>query len=770
MTKRDDAADRGLLSDRSVDHHELLETLGAGVVVHAADTRILYANPSARRALGLSLDELTGKMTHDPAWRFLREDGRDMPLEAFPANRVLSTGASLKDYMVGVIQPTDDHVVWLLCNAFSTLDEAGALATVVVSFVDISARVEVEREARQLKAAFQASMAALSTADRDGRIENVNAAFLKQWGFKGREEVLGTPWRDRFVNVEDADRVQEALEARGRWMGEFLARREDGSTYVSRAFTTTLEDARGEVIGLQTAGMDVTDEHAMLRELEKSEERFRAVFNGVTDGILLADQESRRFVMANDTICQMLGYSREELLALGVDDIHPKADIGRIHEAFERQARGDQLLAPDLPVLRKDGSIFAADVTSTPAILDERPLLMGCFRDVTEQRETEAQFARAQRMESIGRLAGGLAHDFNNLLTVVLTSAEFMSDELPEGAAEREDVEQILAAAKKASTLTRKLLTFSRRQVVRPASLDLNQVISGVMPLFGRLLGEHIEIECDLAEDLGAIRADAGQMEQVILNLAVNARDAMKEGGTLTFETRDVELDDAYEASFVSGRSGPHVVLTVSDTGCGMAAETRARAFEPFYTTKPTGQGTGLGLSTVYGTVKQSGGDAWIFSEPMRGTTVKIFLPRVDEAPAVVPTQVELPAVVPAEGEVVLVVEDEAAVRRACARILEQVGYHVVVAQDGLMAEAIARSYPRRVDLLVTDVVMPGRSGWKTAEVIKGLFPHVRVLFMSGYLGDDSIQYKTLEPGIPFLEKPFSPAALIAKAREVLGA
>ena len=508
----------------------------------------------------------------------------------------------------------------------------------------------------------------------------------------------------------------------------------------------------------------------VLHKLEKSEERFRTVFNAVSDGILLADPETRRFVMANDAICGMLGYDREELLQLGVHDIHPQADLPRVLDTFVRQARGEQQLATDLPVLRKDGSVFVADITAAEVILDNQAYGMGCFRDVTAQRETEAQFARAQRMDSIGRLAGGLAHDFNNLLTVVLTSAEFMAGDLDDDEHLREDVEQILNAAEKATTLTRKLLTFSRRQVVRPASLDLNQVIHGVLPLFDRLLGEHIEIECDLAEGLGPIRADAGQMEQVILNLAVNARDAMRDGGTLTIETRNVELDDAYEASFISGRSGPHVVLTVSDTGVGMSAETRGRAFEPFYTTKPTGQGTGLGLSTVYGTVKQSGGDAWIFSEPMRGTTIKVYLPRVDEAPAEVPAHVDLPEGVASEGEVVLVVEDEAAVRRACARILEQAGYHVVVAQDGLMAEAIARSYPRRIDLLITDVVMPGRSGWKTAEVIKGLFPHVRVLFMSGYLGDDNIQYQALDPDIPFLEKPFTPATLAAKAREVLDA
>ena len=370
-------------------------------------------------------------------------------------------------------------------------------------------------------------------------------------------------------------------------------------------------------------------------------------------------------------------------------------------------------------------------------------------------------------MEAVGRLAGGVAHDFNNVLTAITGYSELLLDELQPGDPKRQDVEEIKAAGLRAAALTRQLLAFSRKQVLQTRVLDVNDVVRGLEKMLRRLLGEDVKVELALEAALGAVRADPGQLEQVIVNLAVNSRDAMPGGGLLTLETANVELDEAYVNSHAGASPGRHVMLAVTDTGIGMDAETRSQIFEPFFTTKERGKGTGLGLSVVYGIVKQSGGSVWVYSEPGRGTTFKVYLPRVDEP--VEGLELES-AVQPVAGgtETVLVAEDDPAVREIVADVLTRKGYRVLRAPDGQTALEMARAAAGEIHLLVTDIVMPGMTGRQLAEAFAIARPGVRVLYMSGYTDGAVVRQGVLAEGLPFLQKPFTPNALALKVREVL--
>src|SRR5213082_3343107 len=389
-------------------------------------------------------------------------------------------------------------------------------------------------------------------------------------------------------------------------------------------------------------------------------------------------------------------------------------------------------------------------------------------RDVTDQRRLQQQVLQSQKMEAVGRLAGGIAHDFNNLLTVITSYSDLLLEDLAPGDAKRDDVEQVRKAADGAAALTRQLLAFSRQQVVEPRVVSLNTVVEGLQKILRRVIGEDIELAITLAPDLGAVRADVGQLEQVLMNLAVNARDAMPTGGRLTIETANVEHDPDYARDQEAAAVRRFAMLAVSDTGCGMDEATKARIFEPFFTTKETGKGTGLGLATVYGIVNQAGGFIWVYSEPDQGTSFKVYLPEVDataERPTAVPG-----ARVPGGTETVLLVEDAAAVREITKQVLERQGYTVLEAPDGEAAIRLAQRHRGVIHLLLTDVVMPRLSGRELAGQFARLRPDTRVLYASGYTDDSVVRHGILESGTAYLQKPFSPESLARKVREVLDA
>lgn len=386
--------------------------------------------------------------------------------------------------------------------------------------------------------------------------------------------------------------------------------------------------------------------------------------------------------------------------------------------------------------------------------------------NVTERKQLENQLRQAQKMQAIGQLAGGVAHDFNNLLTVVEGQVEMMLSEVPPSDGLRHRLEEVEKAAHLASTLTRRLLAFSRMQVFQSKVLDLNAVIVGVSQMLARLIGENIEMTFRPGPDLGHVKADPSQVEQVLMNLVVNARDAMPEGGRLTIETHNAHLDTTFVRQQAVVERGDYVVLVVSDTGRGMDDETQARVFEPFFTTKQPGQGTGLGLSMVYGVVKQSGGYIWVYSEPARGATFKIYLPRVMDPADETATVVSVTS--PRGKETILLAEDEEGVREIVSGFLESKGYQVLTAEDGVSAEQIAKLHKGEIHLLLTDVVMPRKGGRDLAEDLRQILPHMKVLFISGYTGDFVVRNAILESGAVFLQKPFSMQSLAKKIREVL--
>ncbi len=499
---------------------------------------------------------------------------------------------------------------------------------------------------------------------------------------------------------------------------------------------------------------------------QKSEQTLRAIFDSAADGILLAEMETRLFVNGNKAISRMLGYSSEEIRGLSVADIHPAEDLPRVAEQFEKQFRSEITLAPGVPVKRKDGSVFYADISSAPLELEGRPHLLGIFRDITEQKSLKEQLFQSQKLEAVGRLTGGIAHDFNNILTTIIGNADIMLATLPKDAPAREGLEEIRAAGDRAAALTRQLLAFSRKQVLQPTIMSLNETVRNMDRMLRRIIGEDIELKTILASDLGLVEADIGQIEQVIMNLAVNARDAMSNGGKLTIETANMELDEGYSRDHIAVIPGPYVMLSVSDTGSGMTKEVLEQVFDPFFTTKETGKGTGLGLSTVYGIVKQSKGNIWVYSEPGKGATFKIYLPRVDK-PIREKKKEKKPKTLTGS-ETILVVEDDDMVRNFVARVLKGLGYRILSAGDGQEAISIAGDHQGPIHLILTDVVMPGMSGGELEEKMSVSRPGIKLLYMSGYTDNAIVHHGVLDERKTFLQKPFTHEALGRKVRERL--
>ncbi|MEO7908368.1 MAG: PAS domain S-box protein [Roseiflexaceae bacterium] len=502
--------------------------------------------------------------------------------------------------------------------------------------------------------------------------------------------------------------------------------------------------------------------------LRESEDRYRLITENSSDLISLVDLAgNRERIYVSPSYRVMLGYDPADLLGPSQPDKIHADDLNIVSERYQQLLNTGSARAT-YRMRHIDGSWRWIEMQAS-AIRQQGHyygILVG--RDITERKHLEAQLMQSQRLESVGRLAGGVAHDFNNLLTAIMGNTDLARDSLPANHPARADLDEIGKSSERAAELTRQLLAFARRQIIEPHVIDLNQLLRDMDKLLRRLIGAHVDLIIRTAPDLWLVRADHGQIEQIVVNLAVNARDAMPGGGTLTIETDNVQLDHDYAHRHISVNPGRYVMLAVSDTGTGMDEQTQAQIFEPFFTTKAPGRGTGLGLATCYGIVKQHGGTIWPYSEPGHGSTFKIYLPQV-EAPT---DYFPLPPItddLPRGGETVLLAEDEPSVRMLAARVLRAQGYTVVEAENGDVALQLARTWTRpRLDLLLTDVVMPRMSGKTLAGHIQELFPTSAVLFISGYTDNAIVHHSQLDPGIIFLQKPFSPAALARKVREVL--
>ncbi len=611
----------------------------------------------------------------------------------------------------------------------------------------------------------------------DGKIVLVNGQVEALFGYR-REELLGEGVEilvpERFRGSHPANRRGYFTEPRTRSMGaglDLYGRRRDGSEFPAEISLSSIETEDGR---LATAAIrDVTHSRA-------AERRFEQFLEFAPDAILGVGKGGE-IVLANKRTEKVFGYSREELIGQEVEILIPPR-FRKVHPGFRQSYFGEPRMRPmgagvELFALRKGGAEFPAEISLSSIEGDDgATLAMVAVRDISDRAESEREKAlqeqlnQSRRLESVGQLAGGIAHDFNNILGVILNYAEFVGEELADDSRAREDVEEIRRAAERAAALTRQLLIFSRREVVNPESLDLGEVVLGLENLLHRALGERVELTTQFEPGLLPVEADPGQIEQVLVNLAVNARDAMPDGGRLVIEVENAELDEEYAYMHPDTDPGTYVRVKVSDTGVGMAAETIERAFEPFFTTKGKGEGTGLGLATVYGIVTGAGGRVDIYSEPGMGTTVKVHLPASpDGAPRAGRDEVkERPN---GNGEVVLVVEDEPDVRRMAERILTKAGYSVIGTAEGEEGLAVCRGQDQQIDLLLTDVIMPGMLGTELVERAKALRPELGVIFMSGYSHNVLAPEALAEQGrTAFIEKPFNSGELLREVRDLLDA
>jgi two-component system cell cycle sensor histidine kinase/response regulator CckA len=501
--------------------------------------------------------------------------------------------------------------------------------------------------------------------------------------------------------------------------------------------------------------------------LRQSEKRFRDLFDNATDILFTLDTQGN-ITSLNKSAEDVMGWPSSEVLQTNIRNFVAPEHLNVCVQMMQRILNGEELQHFEIAMLRKDGRTVLLETSARLIRSDESIVgIQGIARDVTERRNLENMVRQSQKLEAIGRLSGGLAHDFNNLLCVISGHTELLAERLDAEFPGLKNVTQIKKAVDSASSLVRQLLAFSRKQVFHPRILDLNAIVVETEKLLGRLIGENVEFVSALHPALGSVRVDPVQIEQVLMNLVLNARDAMPQGGKLAIETSNVDLNEACRSKRANIPAGKYVVLAVTDNGSGMDEETQNRIFEPFYTTKELGKGTGLGLATVYGIVKQSGGSIWVYSEPGQGTTFKIYIPRVDQ-PLAAESSRKAPADLQAGTETVLLVENSEPLRALAREFLRSSGYAVLDAENGKEALRIAKAFSGPIHLLLTDVIMPGMGGKQLAEHLASLRPATKVLYMSGYSDDAIVQSGMLGTEMIFLEKPFTRDILLRKVRAVL--
>ncbi len=754
--------------------HGILEVVPAGVMKFSLDGAVLHANTEAQRVLGLSWESLSRRFIRDWEPETIHEDGRPFPASDYPVSKCLQSSQRQPPVTIGVRRP-DGRVTWAVYIAVPIFEGAtGRLTGAVVTFYDITEQKRAEEALRESESRYRDLVEnahdLVQSVGPDGRFLFVNRAWLKALGYAEAD----LPNLSVF-QVIHPDSQAHCREIFARLMaGETVA--DIQATFVTRAGRSlelegraTARRAGGRVIATHAIFRDVAERKQARLALERAEAKYRGIFENAVEGIFQSTPEGR-FLTANPALAAMLGYSSPDDFIATVRDI-PR----QLYADPERRANYALLLEGDGVVhgfecrfVRKDGSrIWVA--LSARAVRDPAGTLLlyeGTVQNITARKQLEEQLIQSQKMEAVGKLAGGVAHDFNNLLTVINGYSEVLSYQLAPDDPVREMVREIQKAGERAASLTRQLLAFSRKQILQPQTLNLNALVAELEKLLRRLIGEDVVLSTRLAADLEKITADPGQIEQVILNLAVNSRDAMPRGGDLVLDTGNVELDGV--AGYPEIPPGRYVVLTIRDTGCGMNAAVRSHLFEPFFTTKEMGKGTGLGLATVYGIVRQSGGYIGVESELGRGSTFRLYFPRsADADPPGKPASGEIRQSQPGT-ETVLLVEDDDDVRSLLCRNLKAHGYTVLEARDAAEALRLAAVCQEPIHLLATDVVMPGMSGRQLADRLSVLCPQTKVLFMSGYTDDAILRHGVNRNGTAFLQKPFTVAALIRKVRAVL--
>ena len=621
---------------------------------------------------------------------------------------------------------------------------------------------------RRQTLAMDSSADGMGILNEKGLHVYANTSFARMLGFAGPESIIGQPWRIVYALL-DMDRlepeIRRSLAQAGKWSSQLLLQRADGTRLPVELNISAMPNG-----GTTCVCRDLSQRAEAEKARAEAEAKYKMLVEQVNAITYIAEIGiDGKWFYVSPQVEAILGYTAGEWLGIAqrwAQLIHPD-DLPSVAAAEEASKSGIPFQA-EFRIKRKDGrEVWLNDTAVVVQGSNSHPVMQGIIVDITERKQLETQLQQSRKMEAVGRLAGGIAHDFNNLLTIITGYAELALSRPTVAPEIRSDIERIENAAGRAAGLVRQLLAFSRRQVLQPRTIDLNAIVLNLDKLLRRLMDDNVEMVTHVPENVGKVKADPAQIEQVIMNLVVNARDAMPNGGRLVVETANADLDAGYAEMHVSVKPGRYVMLAVSDTGVGMDRRTIAHIFEPFYTTKESGRGTGLGLSTVYGIVKQSGGYIWVYSEPGKGSTFKVYLPRVD-GPVEEPGAAQPRALSKRGAETILLVEDEEEVRNLIQTVLAEHGYDVIPARNPQHAEQLAISYAREIHLLLTDVVMPGTSGRELASRITPHRPDIRVLFMSGYTENVITSGGMLEKGLAFLQKPFSPAVLVEKVREVL--
>ena len=688
-----------------------------------------------------------------------------------------------------IIRP-DGQIRWWRSSAEFTFDEHGEIAKGIGFHFDITERKQSEQalaaERNLLRTLIDALPDWVYVKDLESRYVIANQAMARGLDLSDPAEVVGKTTKD--IHSPDLAEMYLRRDEEVMHSGETSlvfepVRLPSGEVREFMTIKAPLRDAQGAIIGLVGASRDVTEIRRAEQALRESEEKYRLLAETANDLIIAYDLEGR-LTYVNPAALQLTGYSLEEALQMNIMDVVAPEHLEAVRQRLARPAGGDMgRYLYDVALLTKSGERIHLEVSSTPLTRDGRIVgMLAVCRDLTERKRLEEQLRQAQKMETVGRLAGGVAHDFNNLLTAILGYSDFVQAALPPDDPVQRDVAEIVRAAERAARLTAQLLAFSRRQVMQFRPLDLNELVLDMGRMLRRVVGEDIELAVLPVAERGQVNADRSQLEQVLINLAVNARDAMPDGGKLTIRTADVTLPDPHSsarqgpaqrvAPLIGGAEEPlpaghYVLLSVADTGCGMDAEVMSHLFEPFFTTKEVGKGTGLGLATVYGIVKQHGGDIQVRSEPGRGTTFDIYLPRLTE-PAAHARPSAAKETLPRGHERILLVEDEPTVRATLARMLRGLGYAVWEAGSGEEALRLVQRNRLELDLLVTDVVMPHMGGRELADRLAVECPTCGVLFMSGYTNDAILRHGVSEQRAALLEKPFGLRDLAYKVRAVL--
>jgi PAS domain S-box-containing protein len=758
---------------RSLDAYSaVIESSAAAIVSVTPDFRVTTWNKAAELMFGWSAEETIGAV---PPF---------VPASRMVNARRIHEGAmrgEVTSGMRGLGQRKDGGTLTLNISAAPLHGPDGHSAGVVLNFLDTTDQTRAEEALRWneslYRATFDQAAVGMNYVALDGTFLRVNPRFCEITGYS-QEELLQLRFRDLTYpdDMHEDDALAERLLSGATGTGSRNKRyiRKDGSVVWVHVKASLLRSEAGEPLHFVGVVEDITERLRAEEALRHSEERFRCLVESAPQGIVV--QRDMRLLYVNSAAVALFGAaSAAELLGRDVLELASAEDRESVKERSAMVARRVAVPPRERSYLRVDGTPFPVEVSAAPIEFDQQPAALVFLRDITERKQTELenhrleeQLLQAQKMESLGRLAGGVAHDFNNHLTVIAGYCDMLLGRLEPDDAMREEVEEIRAAGGRAGTLTQQLLAFSRKQIAERKPVNLNDVVAENGKMLRRLIGEQVEIATVLNPALGLVVADRGQMSQILMNLSINARDAMPSGGRIDIETANADVDRNSALLHKDAVPGSYVLLSVSDTGVGMSPETLQHVFEPFFTTKGMGIGTGLGLSTVYGIVRQSGGWIQVDSRPGAGSQFRIYLPRVGGV-AAVPEHPTPPVEIRGGAETVLVAEDQPEVRRLALRILRSNGYELLEASNGPQALELSRGHAGAIDLLVTDVVMPGMTGRELATRLLESRPRMKVLYVSGYTADEIGREGVLDAAVAYLPKPFTPAQLSMKVREVLG-